>query len=282
MPVPEIYPYLDYRAFLSDWFQAKKAENRRFSHRLFARLCGQKSPSLLKHVISRERNLTAATTEAFIKGLSLDASQAKFFRLLVELDQANGPAERNAAYEKISSTRRFREAREVEGDGFKYLSHWYYPAIRELAHRPDFQVDPEWIAKTLLPPITVSQARRALDTLLGLSLLTADPCGGAQPTEASVVTPHVVTSLAVYNYHQGMLERASSALDSVPHQQRHFGAVTVAIPEYLVPQLKAEIATFQERILDLCDRVSPEAERVYQLNLHLFPLSQGGDSSETP
>lgn len=274
MTPPDILQYLDYRAFLADWFKAKKAKNARYSHRLFARKAQQRSPSLLKHVIDRKRNLTAATTEGFIVALSLKSDQARFFRLLVELDQATSADERNAAWSKISSTRRFREARQLDGDGFKYFSHWYYPAIRELAHRDDFDPDPAWIARTLHPPITEAQAKQALATLRSLALLVDDGNGGLKPAEASVVTPHVVTSLAVYNYHQGMLKRASEALETIGHEERHYGAVTVAVPDYLVPQMKAEIAAFQERILDMCDSASHEADRVYQLNLHLFPLSE--------
>ena len=49
---------------------------------------------------------------------------------------------------------------------------------------------------------------------------------------------------------------------------------TVEITERLVPELKAEIDRFQERILHLCDGSLGTATRVYQLQVHLFPLSR--------
>lgn len=275
---PEVFDYLDFRTFLADWFASKKAVNSRFSHRVFARQAGQKSPSLLHHVIEGKRNLTPATTESFAKAMRLAAPEATFFGHLVELGQAETDSERNEAWERIAATRRFRDARKIEGAGFEYLSSWYYPAIRELAHRPDFEDDPEWIARTLRPKISPPRARRALDALLGMGLLVRGDDGRLHPSEASVATPHEVAGLAVHNYHQGMLERAQEAITGFDPEERHFGGVTVAVPASLVPRLKQEVAAFQERVLHLCDTAPELKDRVYQLNLQLFPLSEPRES----
>lgn len=277
-PPPTVYDHLDFRVFLAAWFAAKKATNPRFSHRVFARQAGQKSPSLLHHVIEGKRNLTPATTESFATAMRLSTPDAAFFGLLVELGQAETDSDRNEAWERIAATRRFREARKIEGDGFEYLSRWYYPAIRELAHRPDFRDDPEWIARTLKPEISPARARRAVDALLGMGLLVRAPDGRLHPSEASVVTPHEVAGLAVHNYHHGMLERAREAIDGFSPEERHLGGVTVAVPASLVPRLKQEVAAFQERILHLCDTAPELRDRVYQLNLQLFPLSEPRES----
>ncbi|MEQ1504074.1 MAG: TIGR02147 family protein, partial [Myxococcota bacterium] len=82
-PLPSPFAYLDYRRYLADWFAAKKELNPRFSHRMFARLAGQKNPSLLHHVIEGRRNLTHETTDGFVRGLGLSAAEGQFFRLLV-------------------------------------------------------------------------------------------------------------------------------------------------------------------------------------------------------
>lgn len=279
---PVVFDYLDYRRFLADWFKARKAANPRYSYRAFARRAGQKSPSLLHHVIEGKRNLTSATSDAFCRAMELKSGETDFFSYLVQLDQAKTDAERNQAWELIAATRRFREARRIEGDGFAYLSHWFYPAIRELAHRPDFRPEPEWIAATVRPRISPAKARRALEALLAMRLLVEDADGSVHPAEASVVTPHEVLGLAVHNYHKGMLDRAREAITGFDPEERHLGGVTVAVPESLVGRLKEEVAAFQERILDLCDRAEDPSDRVYQLNLQLFPLSAsvGGGTGE--
>lgn len=278
MTTPDVFSYLDHREFLSDWFDAKKRENPRFSHRMFARMAGQKSSGLLLHVIRGERNLTEATTDAFSKAMRLRADERDHFRKLVDLDKARTPQERNQVFKAISASRRFREARQVEGEGFEYLSHWYHPAIRELAHRSDFRPDPDWVARQLRPRITVAQARSALELLKRNDMLV-ERGDRWVPAEATVVTPHEVAGLAVHNYHQGMLRRASEAIEAFEPEERHFGAVTVTVPVAMVQKLKDEVSAFQERLLDLCDGMDAAGEVVMQVNLQLFPLSTAAPES---
>ena len=60
---PSVFASLDHRQYLADWFAWKKEANPRFSHRAFARMAGQKSPSLALSVIAGRRNLTDAERE---------------------------------------------------------------------------------------------------------------------------------------------------------------------------------------------------------------------------
>ncbi len=273
MASPEIHRYLDYRAYLRDWFRAKKAANPRFSHRAFVRMAGQRSPSMLVDVIERRRNLTPTTTEAFCQAMKLSAADADFFTALVHLDQAETDSARNAAWSRLAATRRFRESRRLEGEGFEFLSRWYYPAIQELVKRPDFVADPAWVARALQPSITEAQARRALQLLQDLGLIVVHDDGTAEQADGSVTTPHEVAGLAVHNYHHGMLERAGESITRFRASQRHFVGLTVAIPASLVPQLKAELNAVQERLLDLCDGAEEPSDQVVQVGLHFFPLT---------
>ena len=274
--LPNIYAYLDYRGFLSDWFDAKKLRNPRFSHRAFVARTGQRSPSLLADVIAGRRNLTAAGLEGFLRALSLRTGEARFFGLLVQLDQAETPSEKNAVWVNIMASRRFREARRIEGDSVRYLSHWLHPAIRELANREGFRDDAAWVASQIRPRVTVREARQALDLLFELELLVRHEDGRVSHGGGSVVTPHEVAGLAAINYHQGMLERAAQAIHEVEPEERHFLAVTVSAPPSLIPRLKEELNAVQERILEMCANAEPPAEQVLQFNLHFFPLSTPG------
>lgn len=274
MAEPDLYAYLDYRAFLQAWFDARKERNPRFSHRLFARLAGQKSPSHLIQVIQRKRNLTEATTVAFAHAMKLDAEATAFFEALVHLDQATTDEGRNEAWTRISAERRFRAARRIEGDAFACLSHWRYPAVHELAGLPGFREDPAWIASALRPKITEAEAAEALRLLEGLGMLVRGPEGRLRPAQVSAVTPREVGTLAVHNYHREMAERAREAVGRVAPADRHLLGLTVAIPPELMPQLKEQLNALQARLLDLCDASPGLKRRVVQINLHLIPLSE--------
>ena len=231
---PDLFSFLDHRAYLADWFTWKKSTNPRFSHRVFSRLAGVRSPSLLLLVTKGDRNITPNTLPGFIKALALDAEEAGFFALLVALDATDAADERTAIFQRIAASQRFRAARPIEGESFRYLSCWYIPAVRELATCVGFEPDPAWIAATLQPAITPGQAQEALDTLTALGMLRVDPDGRVHVTDATLVTPHEVAGTAVHNYHGGMLARSAGAIRAFRPSERHLGAVTVAVPAHRV------------------------------------------------
>ncbi|MEQ1501861.1 MAG: TIGR02147 family protein [Myxococcota bacterium] len=267
-----MYRYLDYRAFLRDWFAARQAKDPQFSRRQFARLAGRSSPGFLTEVTDGGRQLTAPVVTAVAQALDLSRAESEFFEALVQLDQAEDTRTRNHAWDRISAVRAFQEARKIEGASFRYLSSWWFPVVRELAHRADFQPDPAWIAKRVRPVITEAQARQALETLEALGLLVRSD-GDLVPVDAVVATAHEVGSLAVHNYHTGMLERAIESIDRFPAEERHLVAATVSVPASLVPKLKQELNAFQQRILDLCAQFDEPVDQVLQIHLVLFPLS---------
>lgn len=270
--IPSVYEYLDYRAFLRDHFAASKRINKNYSFRYFARRAGYASSNFLKLVMDGKRNLGPETIGQFAKALKLDAREASFFADLVALGQAETVAERNRAFERVAANRRFRAARRLEGPLFEYLTHWYYPAVRELAGRADFREDPRWIAGQILPRITAEQARAALGTLEQLGLLVRSE-GRLVRGDPSLTTGHEVRSVVIPAYHRQMIERAGNAVDAVPPEQRDISALTVCIRESSLPELKERIHRFREEMLEMCDR-QEQPERVYQLCIQLFPLSQ--------
>jgi uncharacterized protein (TIGR02147 family) len=280
MSDPSIYGYLDYRAFLRDWFAARKARDPRFSRRQFARSAGRTSPGFLTEVMDGTRQLTPPTVAAVAQALDLSRAESEFFAALVDLDQAADAAARNHAWERLTATRTLVGPRRIEGAGFEYLSSWWYPVVRELGHRPDFRPDPAWIARRVRPQITEAQARRALDCLLTLGLFAAREDGSVAPVDAVVVTAHEVEGLAVHNYHLGMLDRARESLERFAPNERHLVAATISVPTSLVPRLKQEINALQERILELAASHGP-AEQVLQVELLLFPLSDRAEEDRS-
>jgi len=270
--LPSVYEYVDYRHFLRDHYAASKASMPQYSFRYFARRAGLSSSNFLKLVMDGKRNLGPTTIPKFVKALKLEPDDASFFTDLVALDQAETVTERNRAFERVAANRRFRQARRLEGPLFKYLSRWYYPAVRELAGRADFIDDPRWVAGQLLPKITVAQARSALRTLTELGLLVEDASGRLVRGEPSLTTGHEVRSILVPAYHRQMIERAASSIETVPRDERDVSALTVCIRASSVTDLKERIHRFREEMLDVCDR-EEDPERVYQLCIQLFPLS---------
>jgi uncharacterized protein (TIGR02147 family) len=274
--LPSVYDYIDFRAFLRDHFAASKRLLPQYSFRYFARRAGMSSSNFLKLVMDGKRNVGPTALEGFVRAMKLSDKEASFFRDLVALAQAETVAERNRAFERVSANLRFRRARRLEGPLFKYLSRWYYPAIRELAARHDFREDAKWVGKQLLPPISTRQAKSALKTLEDLGLLVRDEDGKLVRGEPSLTTGHEVRSVVIPAYHRQMIERAAWAVDEVPPEERDVSAQTVCIRSSSLADLKDRIHRFREEMLERCDS-EEEPERVYQLCIQLFPLSRSPD-----
>jgi uncharacterized protein (TIGR02147 family) len=83
----DVFRYLDYRAFLADFYKAKK--RRGFSYRAFSRTAGLGAPNYLKLVIGGERNLTKAMATRFAGACRLQGDAAAYFERLVERRIAN-------------------------------------------------------------------------------------------------------------------------------------------------------------------------------------------------
>lgn len=275
---PDIFAYLDYREYLGAYYDAAKANSSVFSYRWFSKKAGFSSPNYLKLVIDGDRNLTPESTGRFSHALGLNAEEARFFADLVSFNQAETDDERNDAYERVAASRRFRAARRIDHSFFRYLSHWYIPAIREMTARHDFRDDPAWISSQLVPRIPVEFVTEALEVLQELGYVVRDAESGRLTRGTpSLTTGHEVRSLAVANYHRQMMARAADAIEKVDRELRDISALTVCVPMDLVPELKQRIQGFREVLLDLCDR-APAGEAVYQVNMQLFPLSLSDSS----
>jgi uncharacterized protein (TIGR02147 family) len=267
-----VFDFLDYRAFLRAYYDAAKRTRAGFSYRLFSQQAGLKSPNFLKLVIDGERNLGPESVERVSQALGLGASEAHYFADLVSSGQAESALERSRAFERIAASRRFRSARRIDALVLDYLSHWYHPAIRELAARSDFSEEPAWIARTLHPQIRPSEAKRSLKLLLDLGLLCRLPSGKLGRGEPTLTTEHEVSQVGAGNFHRQMMERAAESIATVPRQERDLAALTVCIGPTTAQLVKKRIHEFREALADLCD-ADPEPTRVYQLNLQWFPLS---------
>lgn len=270
---PDIFDYLDYRAFLSDYYDAAKKNTRAFSYRYLARRAGFSSPNFIKLVMDGKRNLGDESIGAVATAFDLDTAEAQFFEALVHFDQASTPELKNEAFESISASRRFRTARRIDNDMFEYLSHWYYPAIREMAARPDFQADPEWVSGQLWPRVGKAKVSRALDLLFELELLVKDEDGTVSRGDPTLTTGHEVGSLAIGNFHRQMMERAAESITTVDRTHRDISGSTVCIDHATVGEMKRRIHSFRENLLELCDSRG-SGTSVYQLNIQLFPLTR--------
>ncbi|HVY25315.1 MAG TPA: TIGR02147 family protein [Polyangiaceae bacterium] len=268
-----VYAYLDYRAFLRDYYATKKAASRGFSYRVFSKRAGVSAPNYLKLVIEGKRSLSPKMAERFAHACGLDPEGTRFFVHLVTFNQAKTTTERAQAYDKLTAFQRYRQAHKLEIAHAAYYTDWFMPAIRELAASRQFRDDPEWIADQLVPRITPLQAQRALETLIELGLLVRSGSGRLEQADTLVSTGPEARGLHIVAFHRAMTQRAMESIDLVPSPERDISSLTLCVGRGVLKTLKERLQRVRRELLEL-SALETDPEQVVQINFQLFPLSR--------
>lgn len=273
---PAVARFNDYREFLRAMIAWLKAHRRGFSYRSFAMKAGFSSPSFLKLVADGQRNLSPESVERVAQGLGLDRRETEAFEALVELGQAESDARRNRAYARLAKLAQRDPVKRLEADQFEAYSRWYTFVLRELAALPDFDEDPEVLARRLRFKTRPDEVQRALANLEGLGLLVRDAGGKLAPAERNLTTGPEVRSLAVRNFHRTMFQRAIEALDTVPLQERNVSGVTVPLSRRQYARVVELLQNLRREVLAISEDVQEGdgPREVHQLAFALFPLTQ--------
>ena len=272
---PDVFAYLDYRGYLRALYESRKG--RGASYRSFARRAGLRSPNYLKLVIDGERNLSAAMAERFADACDLSEDGRRYFLHLVTFNQARSSDAReraHAALRRLRGTSRFA-ALDAALDA--YHSLWYLPAIRELVASPHFREDPRWLARQLLPAITVAQARRSLALLLELGLVVRDEHGKLRQARTTVTTGPEARSRQLKDFHRSMMDHAKSSIERIEPQERDISSLTLCLGEQGLSLVKKAIQRFRRELLELSE-LEQDGRQVVQLNFQLFPLTRAVES----
>ncbi|MFW5959855.1 MAG: TIGR02147 family protein [Chitinivibrionales bacterium] len=269
--------YSDYREYLRDFFRDRKERIKSYSYRVFCRKAGIASPSRFKEVVSGERNLTERTIPLFIKGMGLSDQEGSFFTALVHFNQSRSDEEREKYLEEMLVYRRNKVKSLIPLSSYEYFSRWYHPVLRELACLLDWKDDYRLLAKSVQPQIKVSEAKQGIATLLKLGFLKKDRHGRYTQAEPVITTGPEVDSFSVRSLNKEMSILGTRAIERFHREERDISSLTVGASHETYKSIKEEIQSFKERIISLVSD-DQESNRVYSLNIQLFPLScRSGD-----
>lgn len=273
-----IFDYFDYRAFLRDYYTKNKSQNRYFSYRFFAQKAGIKSPVFFKEVAEGKKKLSPAMTEKFSSALHLNEKEATYFKYLVLFDQARNAKEKQDYYAVLRSMENIKSEKALDADQYDYFSTWYNVVIRELVTLFDFKDNYKLLASMVLPPIKTREAAASVELLLKLGLIKKQPDGTYVQADTAITAASGVATLAIRQFNKAMAQHAVDAIENLTKTERNISGITVGISQGMYDIINAEITAFKDRIVTLVSR-DQHCERVYQLNMQFFPMSQKLDSS---
>lgn len=269
--MPDVLDYLEYREFLKDWFVESKKDNRFTSYRYLGQKTGV-DPAWLVRVFQKEGHLNEEALPAFIRLCGFDDRRAEYFRILYRFCKTKAKSSLSELYCRLMELREM-EARVLTSPEFMYFGNWACTALRALIGISENTSDLHAVANHLNPPISQNDARNALEVLKQLKLIEKDGHGGWNITQQIVTTGGEVKSIAVRNFHRRTLELAQESLDRHSIAERDVSSIVFTVDQADIPEFKQRIEDFRRGLLQFAKR-SEHANRVYALNVSMFPLSE--------
>jgi uncharacterized protein (TIGR02147 family) len=278
-----IYEYLDYRQYLKDYYEDRKRSDHRFSYRIWADGAGFKAKDFILRVMQGGSRLSEDSADALAKAMGFSKSEAHYFKEMVRYNQAKTFAEREACYSRLHREHirlKPRSAvRVMPYDHFEFYSEWYHAAIRSIISSYGFKGDYEWLARSVYPAISVSKARKSIALLEKLGLIQKDTAGIYAITHNDIDTGDEVKRGALLRFYSAGMELMKNAMEKLPLDKRNISGVTVGISAPTYQKIIDKVKKCRQEIVSLA-REDTAADRVYQVNFHLFPLSDAEAGAE--
>ena len=273
----KIFNYFDYREFLRNDLEERKRKSPGFSLRSLAMKLGL-SPSTLIRIFNGKRNLSHKLIPGFIKYLGLRSREAEYFTRLVSFCQAKTEKLRIGEYDELVNLRSGK-TRITSGAKYTVYNEWYYTAVRELLRFYPFRGNFLELSRMTYPPITVHEAKRAVDILVQLGFIDRDGDTYIVRDE-NISTGELWHGTAIERFHRNTLAKAIEGLDTIDRKDRDYSTMTMCCsPEgykkvrILLRETRRELTRIEESDL--------KRNRVYQVNIQLFPMSKEYESKKT-
>ena len=266
-----IVEYTDYRKYIRDYYEERKRCSA-FTWREFARNVGFSSAVYLKYVCEGKKNLSISAAGSVASAMGLVGFEHEYFVLMVSYAHAKNDRAKREAFEQRCALAMAHKVRVMGNEEFDYFKSWKNPVIRELAsHMPGAK--PLDIARACKQKISAAEVAETLDFLLKAKLLKKDESGSYQQTDKAISLGKVdAVPVAAREMQRQMGEFAVNALD-LPLSERDMSGLTMGITRRAYERIKNELAECRRRIMAIVVE-DDETERVYRLNMQLFPMSE--------
>ncbi|MBN2036533.1 MAG: TIGR02147 family protein [Chitinispirillaceae bacterium] len=264
--------YIDFREYLRDYYQEQK-KSCGLTYRKFCKKAGFSSPVFLKLVIEGKANLSGPSITALCAAMGLKKAERKIFRSLVLFGQAKDIESKMRHLDALRSASRDASVSRLRGDQFEYFSKWYHPVIKELLDMGAFDGNYEALGAMVYPRIGADEAEASVALLRKLDLVKEEN-GRLRATQQFLTTDGTaIESLAVRSVQKKMASLAAQAVDEVAPENRDISGVSVAVSRESMAKISEEIGRCRKRIMEIAGQ-DQACDRVYRLNLQLFPVSR--------
>ena len=281
-PGPNITDYNDYRLYLKNVYEFRRANEstglRAYSYSTFSAAADIRSPNYLKLIIEGRRNLSEDMITRFAKALRLPRVELEEFRALVRYGQAVEPIERNKYLKDLSDLRAQRayKSGEINQASWDKVPGWIGWVLYAMADQGEVDFDSQSLHRLFRTKAAPDDIRESLEKLIASGELARDPeTGRVTKARDLIESPQDLPVPLIRKLQTELIYLGIESLFRDSPKEREFGAMTVAMTEEEFNQVRFELRQLRKRLQRdiLVKRKVSKGERVYQLNVQLFPVT---------
>lgn len=265
----KITEYLDYRRFLSDYYEYQKSISPFFSFRYLGSKLNMDASLVLK-IIQGKRHLSRTSLPLVCKLCKFDKHESRYFEALVGFNKARTDKEIKEAFEHLISLQGI-DSRVLGEKQYCFYQRWYHTAIRAVLSLVEFRDNFRWLARILSPAISVAEAKKSVALLEQIGLIRRDEQGVFRIADKYVSTGEKWRSIAVRNFQTESLRLAAESLGRHPKEQRDISTATVTLDRQGLDDAREMIRRLRSSVLK---RATSKESRVYNLTIALHPLTE--------
>lgn len=272
--LPNIFEYNDFCKYLADYQKARQKFDRSFSKSEFSRMLKLPNTRSYLNDVFNGKKVTTTFVERFIDVLQLDKEEAQYFRVLVKFNQAENPDERELYFDQLISLNRSPK-QIIDKRMHHYYRNWYNGALRAVLNICDFDgTNYNELIKKIFPPITLKQAKNAIALLEELNLVEKNESGYYKPTSRSITTSDYVRDELIKEYQLQCLALAREAIIKNKSQKQAISTNMISISGNGLKRIEKKLAKVRSEIRSMVQKDEEPADRIYQLDILLFPNSK--------
>ncbi|WP_413612758.1 TIGR02147 family protein [Bdellovibrio sp. HCB-110] len=286
---PILSDYMNYRQFLADFYQFKRKSSkgslRAYNYAVFSAAANIKSPNYLKMIIEGKRNLSEDMIGKFGKALGFMKDQTDEFRLLVQFTQATDPAERNMYLKKLSEHRVAGKLKsgEIDRKTWEKVPNWVAWIIYAMVDQEGVSFDTAALKTILRGKASEDEIETALGTLINSGELRRDEVTGELKKNRSLIeSPEEIPVALVRKLQSQLMYLGLESLYQDQPTDREFGTLTMSLTKAEFEEIKFKLRQMRKALHkdNSIARMKEKGERVYQLNIQLFPVTNAVEGVE--
>ncbi|HRK08778.1 MAG TPA: TIGR02147 family protein [Pseudobdellovibrionaceae bacterium] len=278
---PRLADYTDFRQYLKDVYEFRRETEstglRAYSYSAFSAAADIRSPNYLKLIIEGRRNLSDDMISRFARALRLNKLETEEFRVLVHYGQATEPIQRNQFLKELADLRAERAfaSGAISEQAWEKIPGWMGWVIFAMTDQAGVQFDPEELYKLIRAKTSPDDVKGALRKLMQEGHLVGESASQMAKGRDLIESPQDLPVAMIRKLQAELIYLGIESLFRDSPKEREFGAMTMAMTQEEFDHVRFELRQLRKRLQKdlMVRRQSSKGDRVYQLNIQLFPVT---------